>query len=66
MSCVHLTIVRRYYAVSQLTVATFLEAWGRLLPDFGRIIEDKRQEEEKERRTRNNQVKASLCFFLHF
>ena len=44
----HLAAVARcYYAVSQLTVATFLATWRRLLPDFGRIIQDKRQEEEK-------------------
>ena len=49
----HLAAVARcYYAISQLTVATFLATWQRLLPDFGRLIQDKRQEEEKERRLR--------------
>ena len=63
--CMHLaTVVRCYYAVSQLTVTTFLATWRRLLPDFGRIIQDKKQEEEKERRTWNNQVSFAL-FFLY-
>ena len=54
MDCVHLTTVRCYViiAVSQLTVPPCcLATWGRLLPDFGRTIQDKRQEGEKERRT---------------
>ena len=57
-------VARCYYAVSQLTVGTFLATWRHLLPDFGRIIQDKRQEEEKKRRTWNNQVSFAL-FFLY-
>ena len=58
-------VVSCYYAVLQLTVATFLATWRRLFPDFGRIIQDKRQEEEKERRTWNNQVSFALFFYIH-
>ena len=59
------TVGRCYYAVSQLTVATFLTTWRRLLPDFGRIIQGKRQEEEKERRPWNNQVSFPLFLYIH-
>ena len=67
-----LTTVRCYLLLSQLivqsrylpgslpTLPTYLAAWGRLLADFGRIIQDKRQEEDKERRTWNNQVSSLL------
>ena len=55
------TVVCCYYAVSQLTVTTFLATWRRLLPDFGRMIQE---EEEKERRTWNNQVSFALFFYI--
>ena len=46
------------------TFPTYLAAWGRLLPDFGRIIQDMRQEEDKERRTWNNQVTFSFSYIV--
>ena len=48
-------------AVSQLTVLGTRE---RLLPDFGRIVQNKRHEEDKDRRAWNNQVSFSLFFTL--
>ena len=52
-------------AVSRLltvTVPTHTWAWECLLPDFGKIIQDNRQEEEKDRRKWSNQ--ASLYFLI--
>ena len=36
------------------SLPTYLAAWGCLLPNFGKIIQEKRQEEDKERRTWNS------------
>ena len=58
-------VVSCYYAVLQLTVATFLATWRRLFPDFGRIIQDKRQEEEKERKKNMEQSGKLRFVFLY-
>ena len=56
----HLTTVR-CCVLLQLTV---LRTRERLLPDFGRIVQNKRLEEDKDRRTWNSQV--SFGFFTLF
>ena len=49
-----------------LCLATYLAARGCLLPNFRKIIQEKRQEEDKERRTWNNPGKLLLhCFQSH-
>ena len=66
MGCVLLATVGcgvYHTVVSQLTVLGNRE---RLLPDFGRIVQNKRHEEDKDRRSWNNQVSFSLFFFTLF
>ena len=46
------------------SLPTYLAAWGRLLPNFGKIIQEKRQEEDKERRKWNSPGKLFSYIFL--
>ena len=60
--CVHLNTVRCYLLLLQLASWQYLATT--LLGSIWRIIQDKRQEEEKERRICNNRISLSL-FFLN-
>ena len=58
----HLTTVR-CCVLLQLTV---LRTRKRLLPDFGRIVQNKRLEEDKDRRTWNSQVSFRFFYIVWY
>ena len=61
IGCVHLNTVRCYLLLLQLASWQYLATT--LLGSIWRIIQDKRQEEDKDRRIWNNRINLSLFFF---
>ena len=61
IGCVHLNTVRCYLLLLQLASWQYLATT--LLGSIWRIIQDKRQEEDKDRRIWNNRISLSLFFF---
>ena len=60
IGCVHLNTVRCYLLLLQLASWQYLATT--LLGSIWRIIQDKRQEEDKDRRIWNNRISLSLFF----